>query len=109
MPPMMMSPSMTRRLPAFIAVAEAFGYSREQLASIPAEANMGLSCGNPTAFAGLKQAVQQNLVRSDETIVCLITGSGLKDIASAMKVAGSGTRIEPTLDAVRNLKIIKEF
>ena len=35
------------------AVAEAFGYSPEQLASIPAEANMGLSCGNPTAFASL--------------------------------------------------------
>jgi hypothetical protein len=26
------------------AVAEAFGYTQEQLASIPAEANMGLSC-----------------------------------------------------------------
>jgi hypothetical protein len=36
------------------AVAEAFGYSPEQLASIPAEANMGLSCGNPTAFASLR-------------------------------------------------------
>ena len=35
-------------------VAEAFGYTPEQLASIPAEANMGLSCGNPTAFASLK-------------------------------------------------------
>ena len=33
------------------AVAEAFGYTAEQLASIPAEANMGLSCGNPTAYA----------------------------------------------------------
>ena len=31
------------------AVAEAFGYSAEELTSIPAEANMGLSCGNPTA------------------------------------------------------------
>ena len=36
------------------AVAEAFGYTAEQLASIPAEANMGLSCGNPTAFASIK-------------------------------------------------------
>jgi arsenite methyltransferase len=36
------------------AVAEAFGYSGDELASIPAEANMGLSCGNPTAFASLK-------------------------------------------------------
>ena len=33
------------------AVAEAFGYSPDELASIPAEANLGLSCGNPTAFA----------------------------------------------------------
>ena len=37
------------------AVAEAFGYSPEELASIPAEANMGLSCGNPTAIAHLHE------------------------------------------------------
>ena len=36
------------------AVAEAFGYTPEELLSIPAEANMGLSCGNPTATAHLK-------------------------------------------------------
>lgn len=36
------------------AVAEAFGYSAEELTSIPAEANMGLSCGNPTAIASLR-------------------------------------------------------
>jgi hypothetical protein len=29
------------------AVAEAFGYSVAELTSIPAAANMGLSCGNP--------------------------------------------------------------
>lgn len=29
------------------AVAEAFGYTPEELASIPAEADMGLSCGKP--------------------------------------------------------------
>ena len=35
-------------------IAEAFGYTAEDLASIPAEANMGLSCGNPLATAGLR-------------------------------------------------------
>ncbi len=50
------------------AVAEAFGYSAEQLASIPAEANMGLSCGNPTAFASL---------RPGEIVVDLGSGGGL--------------------------------
>src|SRR5262249_41193903 len=33
------------------AVAEAVGYTPEGLASIPAEANLGLSCGHPTATA----------------------------------------------------------
>src|SRR5437763_14452984 len=36
------------------AVAEAFGYSPDELASIPAGANMGLSCGHPAAPAHLK-------------------------------------------------------
>jgi threonine synthase len=50
------------------------------------------------------KAVRQGLVNPDETIVCLITGNGLKDIKSAMQVAGEGTHIEPALEAVRKLK-----
>jgi threonine synthase len=38
----------------------------------------------------------------DETIVVVITGSGLKDIKSAMQAAGQATTLEPTLDAVRD-------
>ncbi len=61
-------------------VAEAFGYSPEQLASIPAEANMGLSCGNPTAFAGL------NLLQSAFTNWCpmvwLLARIGMKPCAA---------------------------
>ncbi|KAF6763818.1 arsenite S-adenosylmethyltransferase [Ephemerocybe angulata] len=37
------------------SIAQAFGYSPEELKAIPAEANMGLSCGNPTAVAKLKE------------------------------------------------------
>jgi arsenite methyltransferase len=36
-------------------VAAAFGYSEEELTSIPAEANLGLSCGNPLALAKLRE------------------------------------------------------
>jgi threonine synthase len=57
------------------------------------------------AYAGLVKAVGQGLVKPDETTVCLITGSGLKDIRSAMKAAGQGTPVEPVLEAVRQLKI----
>ncbi len=60
------------------AVAEAFGYSVEQLASIPAEANMGLSCGNPTAMASIKPG---------EVVVDLGSGGGL-DVFLASKLVG---------------------
>jgi arsenite methyltransferase len=66
------------------AVAEAFGYSPAELASIPAEANMGLSCGNPTAFAGLREG---------ETVVDLGSGGGLDVLLSAGKVGPNGKAI----------------
>jgi SAM-dependent methyltransferase len=60
------------------AVAEAFGYSADELTSIPAEANMGLSCGNPTATAHL---------RPGEVVVDLGSGGGL-DVFLAAKLVG---------------------
>jgi arsenite methyltransferase len=60
------------------AVAEAFGYTPEELTSIPAEANMGLSCGNPTATAHLKPG---------EVVVDLGSGGGL-DVFLASKQVG---------------------
>lgn len=66
------------------AVAEAFGYSEQELASIPAEANMGLSCGNPTAFASLKPG---------EVVVDLGCGGGLDVFLAAAKVGTSGRAI----------------
>jgi len=66
------------------AVAEAFGYSPEELATIPAEANMGLSCGNPTAFASL---------RPGETVVDLGCGGGLDVLLAAQRVGASGKAI----------------
>ncbi|HJT77662.1 MAG TPA: arsenite methyltransferase, partial [Gemmataceae bacterium] len=66
------------------AVAEAFGYTPEELASIPAEANMGLSCGNPTAFASL---------RPGETVVDLGCGGGLDVLLAAARVGPGGKAI----------------
>lgn len=66
------------------AVAEAFGYSPEELTSIPAEANMGLSCGNPTAYANL---------RPGETVVDLGSGGGLDVFLAAARVGPEGRAI----------------
>jgi SAM-dependent methyltransferase len=66
------------------AVAEAFGYSPEELASIPAGANVGLSCGNPTATANL---------RPGEVVVDLGCGGGLDVFLAAAKVGPTGKAI----------------
>jgi arsenite methyltransferase len=66
------------------SVAQAFGYSAEELASIPAEANMGLSCGNPTATASL---------RPGEVVVDLGSGGGLDVFLAAKKVGPTGKAI----------------
>src|SRR5258708_13788265 len=63
------------------AVAEAFGYSPEELASIPSEANMGLSCGNPTATANL---------RPGEVVVDLGCGGGPDVFLGASKIRPTG-------------------
>ena len=65
-------------------VAEAFGYSAEELSSIPAEANMGLSCGNPTAYAHLKPG---------EVVLDLGCGGGLDILLASPKVGPEGRAI----------------
>jgi SAM-dependent methyltransferase len=65
-------------------VAEAFGYTAEELASIPAEANMGLSCGNPTATAR---------IRPGEVVVDLGSGGGLDVFLAAKRVGPTGKAI----------------
>ncbi len=54
-----------------------------------------------TAFAGVTKAARAGMVKSDETVVAVITGNGLKDIASAMKAAGEASKIEPTPEDLR--------
>src|ERR1700680_3537899 len=66
------------------AVAEAFGYTPEELAAVPADANLGLSCGNPTAFANLRRG---------ETVVDLGCGGGLDVLLAAAKVGPAGRAV----------------
>ena len=77
---------------AAVAVPDA-----EILAAIPEMARGAGVFAEPAAscaWAGLKKAARDGLVKSDETVVCMITGNGLKDVASARKVAGDPVPVE---------------
>ncbi|MDP1713357.1 MAG: threonine synthase [Anaerolineales bacterium] len=56
-----------------------------------------------TAYAGLVKATSSGVVGSDDPILVLNTGSGLKDIRAAMQAVGAAPIIEPTLQAIKRL------
>jgi threonine synthase len=101
------------RIKALAAVTETGGAyvgvsDDEILAAIPALARGSGVFAEPAgaaAFAGLVKAVEQGLVGPQDRVVVLSTGSGLKDVASAMRaVEAAGTRpqrVAANLDAVR--------
>ncbi len=65
-------------------LAKALGYGEGELAAIPDDANMGLSCGNPTALAQLK---------AGQVVLDLGSGGGFDVFIAAGKVGASGRAI----------------
>lgn len=73
------------------------------LAAMPLMARLGGVFGEPAgaaALAGLQKAVREKWVVSNELIVVINTGSGLKDVNAAMQATGGARVIEPNLNAV---------
>lgn len=62
-------------------VATAIGYSKADLSLVPDGANMGLSCGNPTALASLKPG---------EVVLDLGAGGGFDCFIAGPKVGAAG-------------------
>ena len=103
------------RIKALAAVTETNGaYVRvsddEILEAIPALARgVGVFAepAGATAYAGLIKAVADGLVNSNDHIVVLNTGNGLKDIKSAMKsvemVGTTANRVAPNLDDLKRV------
>jgi len=57
------------------------GYSKEDILSVPIEANMGLGCGNPIAIAALKEM---------ETVLDLGSGGGFDCFLARRQVGETG-------------------
>ena len=62
------------------------------------EAGVFAEPAGATALAGLIKLKEGGRIKKNETVVCLVTGNGLKDIQTAIKVTGKPTLIEPELN-----------
>ena len=71
---------------------------------LAAQRLLGRTCGvfgepaGVTGAAALKKACEEGLIEKDATVVSVVTGNGLKDVANAIKSAGEPLHIEPDLD-----------
>jgi threonine synthase len=84
---------------AFLAVSD-----DEIVQAIPALARLTGVFAEPAAsavFAGAQRAVQSGIIHSDERVVLLVTGNGLKDVKRAQTSVSGGVRVKPDLPSIR--------
>ena len=99
------------RIKALAAVKETGGAwikvsDDEILAEIPVlgrNAGVFAEPAGACALAGLRRALAEGITSPDERIVVLVTGNGLKDIASARKSVGEPYVVDANLQSVQNL------
>ncbi len=99
------------RIKALAAVRETEGAyikvsDEEILAAIPAlgqNAGVFAEPAGAASYAGLVKAVADGLVNPDERIVVLVTGNGLKDVASARKSVGEPFVVNKDLNDVKRV------
>jgi threonine synthase len=76
----------------------------EILDAVASLGNVGIFAepAGAASYAGLLKALKQGLIGSEDPVLVLNTGSGLKDVRAAMQAVHQPPVIEPTLQAVEN-------
>ena len=78
------------------------------LDGIPALARLSGVFAEPAGaavYAGVQQALEEGHIAPADEVVLLVTGNGLKDIRSAMRVAGEGYPVEPSIEQVEQIRL----
>jgi threonine synthase len=70
------------------------------IAALGRQAALFAEPAGAAAFAGLSAAAEHGLIQAEESVVVMITGSGLKDVPAATRAVSSAPVIPPTLQAL---------
>ena len=77
---------------------------------LAAQKLLGRTCGvfgepaGVTGTAGVKKLCEQGVIGKNDTVVSVVTGNGLKDVANAIKAAGEPISIPSDMD-----RLLKAF
>ena len=93
---------------ALMAIRESNGLvvnvSDEEI--MAAQKLLGMTCGvfgepaGVTGTAGVKKLCEQGVIGKDDTVVSVVTGNGLKDVANAIRACGEPISIPGDMDAL---------
>ncbi len=78
------------------------------LEGIPMLARLSGVFAEPAAssvYAGVRTALAEGHIQPDDRVVLIVTGNGLKDIKSAMRVAGAGYPVAPDMAEVEKARV----
>ena len=91
---------------ALLAIRESHGLtvnvSDEEI--MDAQKLLGRTCGvfgepaGVTGTAGVRKLCEQGVIGKDDTVVSVVTGNGLKDVANAIKACGEPISIPSDMD-----------
>ena len=56
-----------------------------------------------TAYEGVNAAISEGLIKADDPVLALITGSGLKDVKAAMEAVEAAPIVRPDLEEVKKV------
>ncbi|MBN1859632.1 threonine synthase [Candidatus Bipolaricaulota bacterium] len=74
----------------------------DALAELARETGVFAEPAGATAYAGLKKLASAGKL-AGKRVAAMITGNGLKDVASVRKIAGSPTEVDASIDALRRV------
>jgi len=77
---------------------------QEILHAIPELARLAGVFGEPAGVAGvagIRRAVELNVIHRSESVALIMTGNGLKDIQSAMRAVSGAILVQPSMEEIR--------
>ena len=87
-----------------------FLYENAEMLSVTAQKLLGTTCGvfgepaGVTGTAAVKKLCEQGVLGENDTVVSVVTGNGLKDVANAIKFCGEPMSLPNDLDL-----LVEEF